>query len=118
MVYISAFYADIGLIVVNAFAALFGAMVASLVFSLVLNNKIISWVEMIKGALGGLVAITASCGLVNLSSALIIGLVSGLLTIYLPRFLAYWIDSKHIREVVVVHGVCGGMGDTGCFFDR
>jgi len=92
------------------FAALFGAMIAPLIFSLVLNNKIISWVEMIKGALGGLVAITASCGLVNLSSALIIGLVSGLFTIYLPRLLTYWIDSKHIREVVVVHGICGAWG--------
>ena len=110
VVYISALFAYIGVIVVNAFAALFGAMIAPLIFSLVLNNKIISWVEMIKGALGGLVAITASCGLVNLSSALIIGLVSGLFTIYLPRLLTYWIDSKHIREVVVVHGICGAWG--------
>lgn len=32
VVYISALYADIGVIVVNAFAALFGAMIAPLIF--------------------------------------------------------------------------------------
>jgi Amt family ammonium transporter len=110
IVYISTYRIDIGLIVVNAFAALFGAMLASWALSLLMNNKIISWAELIKAALGGLVAITASCGLVGFSSALIIGLVSGALTNYLPHLLTRWIASKHIREVVVVHGICGIWG--------
>jgi ammonium transporter, Amt family len=110
IVYISTYRIDIGLIVVNAFAALFGAMLASWVLSLLAKHKFISWAELIKAALGGLVAITASCGLVSLSSALIIGLVSGVLTNYLPHLLTRWIASKHIREVVVVHGICGVWG--------
>ncbi|MFW1800724.1 ammonium transporter [Acinetobacter nematophilus] len=110
IVYISTYRIDIGLIVLNAFAALFGAMLASWALSLLMNNKIISWAELIKAALGGLVAITASCGLVGFSSALIIGLVSGTLTNYLPHLLTRWIASKHIREVVVVHGICGIWG--------
>lgn len=110
IVYISTFHIDIGLIVVNAFTALFGAMLASWLLSLLLNSKIVSWAELIKAALGGLVAITASCGLVGFSSALIIGLVSGALTNYIPHLLTRWIASKHIREVVVVHGICGVWG--------
>lgn len=110
IVYISTYRIDIGLIVLNAFAALFGAMLASWALSLLMNNKIISWAELIKAALGGLVAITASCGLVGFSSALIVGLVSGILTNYLPHLLTRWVASKHIREVVVVHGICGIWG--------
>ncbi|MEG0483179.1 MAG: ammonium transporter [Acinetobacter sp.] len=118
VIYISAIHFDIGMVVINAFLALLGSMVSPLLFSLLINQKIISWSELIKAALGGLVAITASCAFVSSSSAFIIGLVSGLFTLYSPRILARWIDSKYVRDVLVIHGVCGVWGTLAVAFNQ
>ena len=118
VIYISAIHFDIGMVVINAFLALLGSIVSPLLFSLFINQKIISWSELIKAALGGLVAITASCAFVSLSSAFIIGLVSGLFTLYSPRILARWIDSKYVRDVLVIHGVCGVWGTLAVAFNH
>ena len=118
VIYISAIRVDVSIIVMNSFAALFGAMISPLIFSLFLNKRIMSWSELIKAALGGLVAITASCGFVNIYFALFIGLISGILTVYIPTLLTRWIDSKHVREVLVVHGVCGIWGTWAVAFHQ
>jgi len=118
MVYISAIHVDVSTIIINSFAALFGAMLALLILSLLTNNQIVSWSGLIKAALGGLVAITASCGLVSLSTALMIGLIAGILTTYIPNFLTQWIDSKHVREVLAVHGFCGIWGALAISFNH
>ncbi|OTG83971.1 ammonium transporter [Acinetobacter sp. ANC 4648] len=109
VVYISAIHVDIGEIVANAIAALVGSVLAALCLSL-LFLKHMSWEALIKAALGGLVAITASCGFVSLSAAAIIGMTAGALTLFIPSLLKHWIHAKNIREVVVVHGVCGVWG--------
>lgn len=118
VIYISAIHVDIGIVVINAVLALLGSMVSPLLFPLFLNQKIISWSELIKATLGGLVAITASCAFVSSSSAFIIGLVSGLLTLYTPRILVRWIDSRYVRDVLVVHGVCGVWGTLAVAFNH
>ena len=117
MIYISAIHVDISRVVMNALLALLGSMVSPLLFSVFLNQRIISWSELIKATLGGLVAITASCAFVGSSSAFIIGLVSGLLTLYVSRLLARWIDSRYVRDVLVVHGICGVWGTLAVAFN-
>ena len=116
--YISAIHVDIGRVVNNAFLALFGSIISPLLFSLFLNHKMISGSELIKATLGSLVAITASCAFVSSSLAFIIGLVSGLLTLYAPRILARWIDSRYVRDVLVMHGVCGMWGTLAVAFNH
>lgn len=118
MIYISAIHVDISRVVMNALLALLGSMVSPLLFSVFLNQRIISWSELIKATLGGLVAITASCAFVGSSSAFIIGLVSGLLTLYVSRILARWIDSRYVRDVLVVHGICGVWGTLAVAFNH
>lgn len=110
VIYITSIHIEISNIVFNAFSALLGAIFASFIFSLIFYRKMSSWADLIKSALGGLVAITASCGFVQISSALIIGMVAGFLTLQTPHLLTRWIDSKHVREVIVVHGFCGIWG--------
>lgn len=118
VIYISAIHVDISQVVMNAVLALLGSIVSPLLFPLFLNQKIMSWSELIKATLGGLVAITASCAFVSSSSAFIIGLVSGLLTLYTPRILVRWIDSRYVRDVLVVHGVCGIWGTLAVAFNH
>ncbi|MCE5287024.1 MAG: ammonium transporter [Pelosinus sp.] len=63
----------------------------------------------INGALGGLVAITASCAYVEPISAVIIGLVAGVLIVLAVPFID---DLKADDPVgaIAVHGVCGTFG--------
>lgn len=110
IVYLMATAVDVSVIFVNAFATLCGSMITALFFSLLVNQKAFSWKELIKAMLGGLVAITANCGIVSISSAFFIGMVSAILTVYMPKLLRRWIESKHICDVLVVHGLCGIWG--------
>ena len=109
VIYISAIHVDVATIVVNSVVALLGAVISALCLSL-LFYKQPSWEALIKAALGGLVAITASCGFVSLSASIIIGIISGALTLFVPTLLSRWIHAKNIREVVVIHGLCGVWG--------
>jgi Amt family ammonium transporter len=64
----------------------------------------------LNGALAGLVAITAPCATVSPSSAIIIGIIAGILVVFSVEF----IDQKlHIDDpvgAISVHGVCGAWG--------
>jgi Amt family ammonium transporter len=78
---------------------------------------ILSWIKYgkpdlslaLNGALGGLVGITAPCAVVGSGSAIVIGIVSGLLVIVGIELLNKW----RIDDVVgafPVHGICGIFG--------
>lgn len=63
----------------------------------------------INGALGGLVAITASCAYVEPVSALVIGGIAGLFVVFaVPFFDAIKADDP--VGAIAVHGVCGTFG--------
>jgi Amt family ammonium transporter len=109
IIYISDIPVSIVTIVLSAVAALIGSVVTVVVFSLFFNKKI-AWEAMLKATLGALVAVTASCGFVSISTAAVIGGGAGLITLYSPNLLKKWLDSKHIREVIAVHGLCGIWG--------
>ncbi|RHX87017.1 ammonium transporter [Leptospira stimsonii] len=82
-----------------------------------LSAMIVTWIMFKKpdiglslnGALAGLVAITSPCANVSISSAVIIGLVAGILVVLSVLFF----DRIHIDDpvgAVSVHGVCGAWG--------
>ncbi|MCG6167029.1 ammonium transporter [Leptospira yasudae] len=82
-----------------------------------LASMIVTWIMFKKpdiglslnGALAGLVAITAPCANVSISSAVIIGFIAGILVVLSVLFF----DRIHIDDpvgAVSVHGVCGAWG--------
>jgi Amt family ammonium transporter len=63
----------------------------------------------LNGLLGGLVGITAPCAVVGSGSAIMIGLISGMLVVFAME----WMNKLKIDDVVgafPVHGVCGIFG--------
>ncbi|PJZ75777.1 ammonium transporter [Leptospira neocaledonica] len=81
------------------------------------SSMIVTWILFKKpdigltlnGALAGLVAITAPCANVSISSAIIIGLVGGVLVVFSVLFF----DKIKVDDpvgAVSVHGVCGAWG--------
>ncbi len=63
----------------------------------------------LNGALAGLVAITAGCAYVNTISAVIIGLIAGVLVVYGVEM----VDRIHADDpvgAIAVHGICGSFG--------
>lgn len=116
VVYITSIPVDVGAVVTSAFIALFSALITPLIVVSFLDRQMISWNELIKAALGGLVAITASCGFVDYFTATMIGAIAGLLTVYIPRMLINSVASRHVRDVLAVHGMCGVWGTLAVAF--
>lgn len=107
--YIIAMRVDIQDVVLNTIATLIAAVITVIATSM-LRKQSPSLELVIKAALGGLVAITASGGLVTVSGAVWIGGVAGILLYVLPVYLKRWIGAKNIVDVVVIHGLCGVWG--------
>ena len=101
---------DIAGIALNTIlAACFGAMVTAA----------LSWIgptrrpepdAIANGLLGGLVGITAGCASVSCASAVIIGVVSGILVYSATWFLEHKLRLDDVVGAVPVHGVCGAWG--------
>lgn len=64
----------------------------------------------LNGALAGLVAITAPCAFVGAGSAVLIGLVAGVLVVLAVLFLDRTLRIDDPVGAVSVHGVCGAWG--------
>ena len=71
----------------------------------------------LNGALAGLVAITAGCDAVSASSAVIIGLIAGVVLVYAVTFIDHVLHIDDPVGAISVHGVCGALGTilTGVF---
>jgi Amt family ammonium transporter len=99
---------DIALIAVNTnLAAAAGAVAAMLTAWLYLKKP--DATMMLNGTLAGLVAITSPCANVTPGSAVIIGLVGGVLVVFSVLFF----DRVRIDDpvgAISVHGVCGAWG--------
>ncbi|MDQ9012004.1 ammonium transporter [Acinetobacter gerneri] len=113
--YITAIPVKVIDVVINTVVALLGAVLSSLVLAKVFLKKS-SWESMIKSAIGGLVAITASCGFIDAYAAGFVGIIAGIITVYVPSLLSRWIDAKNIREVITIHGFCGIWGTLAVSF--
>lgn len=113
--YISAIHVNIQVIVINTLTCILGAVLAVKLLGWLLKCKV-TFDQLIKAALGSLVAITACCGLVSAWVAMGIGLVAGALVFLLSQALAKRISAKNIVDVLVVHGVCGIWGTLAVVF--
>ena len=99
------------------------AMTTNLAAALV--TLIVTWVRYGKpdismtmnGALAGLVAITASCDVVNDYEALFIGAVAGVVVVFAVEFFDKVVKIDDPVGAISVHGVCGALGTlfTGIF---
>lgn len=86
---------------------------------------IVTWVRYGKpdvsmtfnGSLAGLVAITAGCDCVSNWSAIIIGMIAGVLVVFSVEFFDKVVKVDDPVGAISVHGVCGGAGTlmTGIF---
>ena len=64
----------------------------------------------LNGALAGLVAITAPCASVSPSSAIIIGLIAGVIVVFSVEFIDKVLHIDDPVGAISVHGVCGAWG--------
>ncbi len=64
----------------------------------------------LNGALGGLVAITAGCAVVSSSSAVIIGIIAGIVVVFAVEFFDKVLRVDDPVGAISVHGVCGVLG--------
>lgn len=94
--------------VTTTLAAAGGAVAAMLVSWFVFKKPDLSMA--LNGALAGLVGITAPCASVSTSSAVIIGLVAGLLVFYSCLFIERKLKIDDPVGAISVHGVCGAWG--------
>jgi len=85
------------------------ATVATMLFTWIKNGK--PDVSMsLNGALAGLVAITAPCSNVDALSAIIIGLIAGILVVLAVEFIDFKLHVDDPVGAIAVHGVCGVWG--------
>ncbi len=64
----------------------------------------------LNGALAGLVAITAGCAAVSPLSALVIGLIAGVVLVFAVEFIDQKLKVDDPVGAISVHGVCGALG--------
>ena len=89
-------------------AAAAGAVAAMLIYWLMFGKPDASMT--LNGALAGLVAITAGCAFVSLASAVVIGLLAGVLVVLAVLLLDRVLHIDDPVGAVSVHGVCGLWG--------
>lgn len=90
-----------------------------------LTAMIVTWIRYGKpdvsmtfnGALAGLVAITAGCDVVSNWSAILIGLIAGVVVVFSVEFFDKVAKIDDPVGAISVHGVCGALGTilTGVF---
>lgn len=73
----------------------------------------------LNGVLAGLVAVTAGCAWISMLSAIIIGLVAGILVVFAVLFFEHTVKVDDPVGAISVHGVCGAFGTlcVGLFSD-
>lgn len=104
--------------VTTTLGAAAGAISALIISWLVLGKPDLSMT--LNGTLAGLVAITAPCASVSTASAVIIGLVAGVLVFYSCLFFEKVARVDDPVGAVSVHGICGAWGtlSVGLFGQR
>jgi Amt family ammonium transporter len=108
----------IAVIAVNTMLASAAGAVAAMIYMYVRSGKPDPSM-LANGMLAGLVAITAPCAFVNSVSAVIIGLLAGLLVIEAVFFIERRLKIDDPVGAISVHGVCGAWGvlSLGLFAD-
>jgi ammonium transporter, Amt family len=89
-------------------AAAGGALSTMLVIWMMYKKPTLSMT--LNGALAGLVAVTAGCDAVSPGSALIIGILAGILVIVAVEFFDKTVKVDDPVGAISVHGICGAFG--------
>ncbi len=101
---------NVGYIIVNTdFAGSTGGFTA-FVYAYFWQGKRDMGSKMLGGMLGGLVAITACCHVVTPGSALVIGLVAGVVHNICYEFVLFRLKLDDVVGALPVHGACGVLG--------
>ena len=101
--------ATLGLNAVNTLLAGAAGATAAIYVTLLMTGK--ADIEMAaNGALAGLVGITAGCAYVDTWSAVVIGLIAGVIMIFGVRFVRGVLKTDDPVGAVTVHGICGAWG--------
>jgi len=100
---------DMGYIAVTTNLAAAAGAIGAMVFSWVLFKKPDASMSL-NGALAGLVSITAGCATVSPVSAIVIGLLGGVLVVAAVTFIDRVLKIDDPVGAVSVHGVCGAWG--------
>ncbi|OYP32966.1 ammonium transporter [Rhodopirellula sp. MGV] len=102
---------EIAMIAVNtALAACFGGLSSAFVSVLFGDDGLPTAEDIANGVLGGLVAITAGCAVVDPGSAALIGLTGGILVWFSIQMIERVFKLDDVVGAVSVHGVCGVWG--------
>ena len=101
--------ATLGLNAVNTLLAGAAGATAAIYVTLIRTGK--ADIEMAaNGALAGLVGITAGCAYVDTWSAVVIGLIAGVIMIFGVSFVKNVLKADDPVGAVTVHGICGAWG--------
>ena len=100
-----------GIAVTTNLAAAAGAVSAMFTAWIVLGKPDASMT--LNGALAGLVAITAGCANVSPLSAVLIGLIAGVIVLFSVLFIERKLKIDDPVGAISVHGVCGAWGTLG-----
>ncbi|WP_218921011.1 ammonium transporter [Acinetobacter larvae] len=102
-------YISIQKVVKHTFIAMISTVLAYMFLAL-LYQKRFDIEELMKAALGALIAISASCALVSGTVAMMIGGGAALIIHLLTPLVNRYIAVRSIGDIVVVHGMCGVWG--------
>jgi len=106
---------QIPLVLMNTVIAACAGGMINLMFSRVSSDQI-RIERILNGVLGGLVAVTASAHIVELTSAVIIGAVGGLVAHYASEFMLHTLKLDDPVSAVPVHGFAGAWGTLAAAF--
>ncbi|MGH1350293.1 MAG: ATP-binding protein [Methyloligellaceae bacterium] len=96
-------------IILNTLLAGSSGMLAALVFGAFMD-KSFEPKRTTNGLLGGLVGVTASCHAIDANSAIMIGLICGIIVCLSEDFIERKLKVDDVVGAVSVHGVCGAVG--------
>ena len=102
---------EIAKIAINTvLAGSFGCLSAGALSWIFHEQGVLAAEDLGNGLLAGLVGITASCAFVGTTSAMIIGILSGILYYFSNHFIERVLKVDDVVGAVAVHAVCGAWG--------
>ena len=102
---------SIVIIIINTLLAASSGGISAMFYNWWVDSEKIPEPENIgNGLLGGLVAITACCAWVSPASAVLIGTVAGIITVFSINYIENKLKLDDVVGAISVHGVCGVWG--------
>ena len=91
-------------------SACFGCLAAGALSWVFHEDGVLAAEDLGNGVLAGLVGITAGCAFVGTTSAMFIGIISGILYYYANHFIERVLKVDDVVGAIAVHAVCGAWG--------